>query len=135
MPKPSSIPLALVNASVAGAKAQRRAFTAAYKLSIVEQADQCTEPGQLEALLRREGLYSSHLAKWRKQLRLRGREGLGANRRGRKPTRDAKDARIAELEAKAARLEKKLAIAHELIGLQKKVSQLLGIALPSDETP
>jgi transposase len=135
MPKSSSIPLALVNASAAGAKAQRRAFTAAYKLSIVEQADRCTEPGQLEALLRREGLYSSHLSKWRKQLRLRGSEGLGARRPGRKPTRDASALRIAELEAKAARLEKKLAIATELLALQKKGSQLLGVALPSDETP
>jgi transposase len=135
MPKPLSIPLALVNASAAGATPKRRAFTAAYKLSIVEQADRCTEPGQLEALLRREGLYSSHLSKWRKQLRLRGSQGLAATRPGRKPTRDPKDARIAELEAKAARLEKKLAIANELLAMQKKLSQLLGIALPSDETP
>jgi transposase len=135
MPKPSSVPLALVNASAAGSKARRRAFTAAYKLSVVEQADRCTEPGQLEALLRHEGLYSSHLSKWRKQLRLRGSEGLGARRPGRKPTRDASALRIAELEAKAARLEKKLAIANELLALQKKVSQLVGIALPGDETP
>jgi transposase len=135
MPKPPSIPLALVNAPAAGPTPRRRAFTAAYKLSIVEQADRCTEPGQLEALLRREGLYSSHLSKWRKQLRLRGSQGLAATRPGRKPTRDAKDARIAELEAKAARLEKKLVIATELLALQKKVSQLLGIALPGDETP
>ena len=135
MPKPSSNPLALVNASPAGAEPKRRAFTAAYKLSIVEQADRCTAPGQLEALLRREGLYSSHLSKWRKQLRLRGSEGLGAARPGRKPTRDPKDARIAELEAKAARLEKKLVVANELLALQKKVSQILGIALPGDETP
>ena len=135
MPKPSSAPLDLVNAQAAGPKPWRRAFTAAYKLSIVEQADRCTEPGQLEALLRREGLYSSHLSKWRKQLRLRGREGLAASRPGRKPTRDPKDARIVELEAKAARLEKKLLVANELLAMQKKLSQLLGIALPGDETP
>jgi transposase len=133
MPKPSSVPLALVNASAAGSKAQRRAFTAASKLSIVEQADRCTEPGQLEALLRREGLYRSHRSTWRKPLRLRGSEGLGARRPGRKPTRDTNALRIAELEAKAARLEKKLAIANELLALQKKVSQLVGLTLPSDE--
>jgi transposase len=134
MPKPSSVPLALVSGAATSPKG-RRAFTAAYKLSIVEQANACTEPGQLEALLRREGLYSSHLSKWRKQLRLHGSQGLAATRPGRKPTRDAKDARIAELEAKAARLEKKLAVASELLALQKKLSQLLGIALPGDETP
>ncbi|HEV2742651.1 MAG TPA: hypothetical protein VGV91_05820 [Rubrobacter sp.] len=135
MPKPSSVPLALVNAPAAGPAPRRRAFTAAYKLSIVEQADRCTEPGQLEALLRREGLYSSHLSKWRKQLRLRGSEGLAATRPGRKPTRDPKDVHIAELEAKAARLEKKLLVANELLAMQKKLSQLLEIALPGDETP
>jgi transposase-like protein len=135
MPKPSSIPLSLVNAPEAAKLPQRRTFTAAYKLSIVEQANACTESGQLEALLRREGLYSSHLAKWRKQLRLRGSQGLSAARPGRKPTREASAVRIAELEAKTARLEKKLLIATELLALQKKVSQLLGIALPGDETP
>ena len=134
MPKPSSVPLALVSGAAPPSKG-RRAFTAAYKLSIVEQANACTEPGQIEALLRREGLYGSHLSKWRKQLRLRGSEGLAATRPGRKPTRDANAERIAELEAKATRLEKKLAVATELLALQKKLSQLLGVALPSDETP
>lgn len=139
MPKPSSVPLTLApspaDAPPRPAKPSRRTFSAAEKLRLVQAADACTERGQIEALLRREGLYSSHLAAWRKALALRGREGLGEAKPGRKPTRDPKDARIAELEAKTARLERKLRVADELLALQKKVSQLVGVALPSDETP
>jgi transposase-like protein len=105
----------------------RRTFSPADKLRIVRAADACTERGQIEALLRKEGVYSSHLSFWRKQLALHGSEGLGGGKAGRKPSHDAKDARIAALEKHAARLEKRLAVAEQLIELQKKVSDLLAL--------
>ena len=112
---------------------ERRSFTAAEKLRIVREAAACTERGAVAALLRREGIYSSHLAAWRKQLELYGSEALTGRKRGRKPKRDAKDLRIAELEKRAARLEAKLELAQKLIALQKKASEILGIDLATDE--
>jgi transposase-like protein len=105
-------------------KQTRRVFTAAEKLRILEEADAC-ERGQLGEVLRRHGIYSSHLVSWRKQLRLRGREGLGPQKPGRKAKRDNKDARIAELEKKLARSEKQLSVAKSVIEFQKKVSAML----------
>lgn len=112
---------------------KRRRFTAAEKLRIVRAAAACTERGDVHALLRREGIYSSHLAAWRKQLALSGSEGLGMRKRGRKPKHDAKDRRIAELEKHTARLEAKLSLAGKLIALQKKASEILGIELASED--
>lgn len=112
---------------------KRRSFTAAEKLRIVREAAACTERGAIEALLRREGIYSSLLTAWRKQLGLRGSEGLAARKPGRKQKLDAKDVRIRELEKRAARLEAKLSLAEKLIALQKKASELLGIELTSDD--
>lgn len=111
---------------------KRRSFPASEKLRIVREAAACTQRGQLEALLRREGIYSSHLAAWRKQLALHGSEALAGRKPGRKPKLDPKDRRIAELEKRAARLEEKLALAEKLIDLQKKVSAILGINLATD---
>ena len=111
---------------------RRRFFTAAEKLRLVRAAAACTERGDIEALLRREGIYSSLLASWRKQIGLHGTEALAGRKRGRKPKQDAKDLRIAELEKRAARLEAKLLLAEKLIDLQKKVSAILGINLSSD---
>lgn len=111
------------------AKPQRRVFTAAYKVQILREIDACTVPGQVGAILRREGLYSSHVANWR-----RARES-GAlahpTKRGRRPDPAAK--RIAELEKLNKRLERKLAHAEALIDLQKKVSALLGVTLASQD--
>ena len=112
---------------------KRRSFSAAEKLRIVREAAACTERGDIEALLRREGIYSSLLAAWRKQLALHGSEALAGRKPGRKPKQDAKDRRIAELEKRSARLEAKLALAEKLIDLQKKVSAILGINLTTDE--
>lgn len=134
MPKPSNVSVAHAVAAEAPPKRPRRDFSAAEKLRIVEEANACTEPGQIAALLRREGIYSSHLATWRKKLRLKGSEGLGVAKPGRKPSRDDRDKRIEELERKAAHLEKKLALAQQLLALQKKASELLGIDLATDET-
>ena len=114
---------------------RRRFFSASEKQRILSEAAACLkrgERGAVEALLRREGIYSSHLTAWRKQLALRGREGLVAQKPGRKPKLDAKDKRIAELEKRAARLEAKLSLAEKLIDLQKKVSAILGIDLARD---
>jgi transposase len=112
---------------------KRRSFTAAEKLRIVREAAACTERGGIEALLRREGIYSSLLSSWRKQLDLRGSEALAVRKPGRKPKLDAKDRRILELERRTARLEAKLALADKLIALQKKASELLGVELATDE--
>lgn len=112
---------------------KRRKFSAAEKLRIVREAAACTQRGDIEALLRREGIYSSLLTAWRKQLALHGSEALAGRKPGRKPKQDAKDRRIAELEKRSARLEGKLALAEKLIDLQKKVSAILGINLTSDE--
>jgi transposase-like protein len=109
----------------------RRRFTAEQKLRIIEEADAC-ERGQLGDVLRKHGIYHSHLVSWRDQLRRHGREGMAAQKPGPKPSRDAKDERIAELEKKLARAEKKLSVAASVIEFQKKVSVMLGVDL--DET-
>jgi transposase-like protein len=110
----------------------RRSFSAAEKLRVVREAAACTQRGEVEALLRREGIYSSLLTAWRKQLALHGSEALAGRKPGRKPKLDAKDRRIAELEKRAERLEAKLSLAEKLIDLQKKVSAILGLNLAID---
>lgn len=117
------------------AKAERRRFTAEYKRKILKEADACTKPGELGALLRREGLYSSLLATWR-AARQRGEiSGLNPKKRGPKGRiRDLRDKRIAELERENRRLKRRAARAEALVEVQKKLSEILGIDLPeSDE--
>ncbi len=111
------------------AKAQRRKFTADYKLGIVEEADHATDPGAIGALLRREGLYSSHLVEWRR-LREAGALGALSKKRGRKPTCNPVAEENCKLKAELAQVKKKLQQAEIIIDVQKKVSALLGIALP-----
>ena len=111
------------------AKAQRRKYTAAEKLSIVERAEAAKEEGGIGALLRQEGLYSSQLAEWRRQ-RDEGALGALGQKRGRKPSRDSRDEEIAKLRAQVGRLEQKLEQAALIIDVQKKVATLLGISLP-----
>ena len=114
------------------AKAERRRFTMEYKRRVLQEADGCTKSGELGALLRREGLYSSHLASWR-SARARGElSGLSAKKRGpkaRTPHPDAK--RILQLERENRRLRARAERAEALIELQKKVAALLGNELPS----
>ena len=116
------------------AKAQRRRFTAEYKLKIVREADGCTKPGELGALLRREGLYSSNLVEWRRA-RERG-ELLNAPKRGRKPATavDPSAKRVADLERQNAKLLARAERAEALVELQKKVAALLGNPI-KDEMP
>jgi transposase len=114
---------------------RRRFFSASEKQRILGEAAVCLrrgERGAVAALLRREGIYSSALTAWRKQLAIRGGEGLVAHKPGPKPKLDAKDRRIANLEKRAAWLEGKLSLAQKLIDLQKKVSAILGIDLATD---
>ena len=115
-------------------KASRRRFTAKYKLGILEEADHC-EPGRIGALLRREGLYSSHLTTWRRQHEAGALEALGPRKRGRKAkVRDARAQRVEELERENERLRQRLAQAETIIEVQKKVSSLLGITLNLPES-
>jgi len=116
------------------AKAKRRRFTAEYRLRILKEADACKNTGDLGALLRREGLYSSNLVTWRKQRDARALSGMKAVRRGPKPK--AADPRVKQLEKENARLQRRLKQAEAIIEVQKKVAEILGIPLksqPDDE--
>ena len=115
------------------AKPRRRRFTAAEKLRVLREADRCKRPGELGALLRREGLYSSHLSTWRAARQRGDLVGLTPRPRGPKPQRpDPRDRKIAELERELRRVTTRMERAEGLIAVQKKVSQLLGIPLESD---
>ena len=110
-------------------KAQRRTFSAEYKLRILAEADGCKERGQIGALLRREGLYTSHLEKWRRQRERGMLQGLAPQKRGRKP--DVQAAEVARLQRENDALRARLERAEYIIAVQKKVAQLLG-TLPSE---
>jgi transposase-like protein len=112
------------------AKPKRRTFTAAYKRRIVEEAAAC-EHGEVAALLRRERLYSSHLAKWRTQFAEGGVKAL-SSKRGPKP-RDRSAAEIDKLRKTNARLQKKLEQAELIIEVQKKVSALFAIGTSEED--
>jgi transposase-like protein len=116
------------------AKAQRRRFTAAEKLRVLREADRCTKPGELSALLRREGLYSSHLSAWRAARKGGELAGLTPRPRGpkAKPV-DPRDKKIAELERQTRKLQARLERAEGLIELQKKVAAILSEPLTDDE--
>jgi transposase-like protein len=109
------------------AKAQRRSFTAEYKRRILKEADACTTPGAVGALLRREGLYSSHLVEWRRA-RARGElAALTPKKRGRKPTPvDPRDRKLAELERQLAHMTGRAERAEALVEAQKNLAALLG---------
>lgn len=106
----------------------RRRFTAAYKLRIVEEADRCTEPGEVGRLLRREGLYASNLTAWRKAARS-GSLGALSKKRGRKAERNPLEDKVSRLEREKARLENELRKARLIIDVQGKVAGLLGLSL------
>ena len=130
--KPSEMDTEII-AATRNDRCQRRRFSVEEKLRILREADTCTERGELTALLRQEGLYSSHLTQWRNQLESQGIEGLEPKKAGRKPIKDAKDREIEKLKRKTAKLEKELDLATKLIDLQKKAHEILGIALPRIE--
>jgi transposase len=112
---------------------KRRRFAASEKLRLLKAAEAALatgERGALEALLRKEGIYSSHLSAWRQQLGARGASGLATQKPGRKPKLDDKDRQLLAMTKELAVVKRKLLIANGLISLQKKAHEILGIALP-----
>jgi transposase-like protein len=111
-------------------QAKRRTFTAGYKARILAEADACTRPGEIGELLRREGLYTSHLTYWRKQRKEGALKELGRPR-GRKPA-DRREQEIAELRRRAERAEAELEKAKKVIEIQGNLSALLEQMLGTD---
>ena len=129
MPKPRSKKTEVV-AAPEHDRRQRRRFTPDERERILREADACTQRGELGKLLRREGIYSSHLSNWRAARKREGLAGLQDKRPGPKPTKDAKDRQIEQQQKRIAKLEKELRISRALIELQEKAHEVLGIALP-----
>jgi transposase-like protein len=116
-------------------KPERRVYSAEYKLKILAQADACTEPGQLGQLLRREGLYSSTLTRWRRQRAEGAVGGLKPKQRGRKARPVSPDAEeLRRLQAENERLTERLRQAEAIIEVQKKISDVLGILPNTDRS-
>jgi transposase len=132
VPKPKSKRTEVV-ATSANDRRQRRRFSAEDKVRILAEAEACTARGEIGELLRREGIYSSHLTRWRAARDKHGAAGLASQRPGRKPSKDAKDRLIAKLERDNARLERETRIQQGLIDLQIKAHEILGVALPRVE--
>jgi transposase-like protein len=117
-------------------KAKRRAFTVEYKRKIVKEAEACKGPGEIGALLRREGLYSSHLTTWR-QARDRGELAPGAATKKRGPKAapvDPRDKKIAELERQIAKVTTRAERAEAIAEIQKKLAALFGRPFPNEES-
>lgn len=113
------------------AKAKRRTFTAAYKREIVRRADACKVPGEIGALLRREGLYSSHLTVWRQEVERQELAALEPKKRGPKARLvDPREQEMLLLRRENTALKTRIERAELIIEIQKKVSMILGIELP-----
>lgn len=112
------------------AKAKRKRFTAAEKLRILREVEACRGTGEIGALMRREGIYSSYLTTWRKQRELGELDGLAPHKRGPKPNPEAIE--LAKLRREHARLQERLRRAELIIDVQKKVARMLGETI---ETP
>jgi len=112
-------------------KAQRRQYTAEYKLRILREVEACQGSGEIGALLRREGVYSSNLTNWRRQRERGELDGLSAHKRG--PKVDPQAAELARLKRENERLQERLRKAELIIEVQKKVAQILGV--PIEEEP
>lgn len=108
-------------------KAKRRQFSAKYKLAILDEV--AKKPGQVGAILRREGLYSSHLTSWRRQRREGSLKALASKKRGRKG-KSAAELENEKLQRRVAQLERELEKANTVIDAQKKLAEILGITLP-----
>ena len=116
------------------ATAQRRQFTSGDKRRILDAADHCTQPGEIGALLRKEGIYSSHLTTWRRQRAADERAALEPQKRGRKADpASTEERRVLQLSQENDRLRRKLAQANAIIDVQKKLCNLLGLS--TDEMP
>jgi transposase-like protein len=116
-------------------KTNRRRFSAREKLRILEEADACTEPGEIGALVRREGIYASYLTRWRRARDLGMLNGLKSKKRGPKRTADQKLTKeVDALRRENERLRARLKQAETIIDVQKKLSQILGVELPTEES-
>jgi len=112
------------------AKATRRRFSAEYKLKVLREADACRKPGEIGALLRREGLYSSNLVTWRRQREKGEMSALFPRKRGPAPReKNPLASKVTALEKENVRLKARAERAEALVDLQKKVSEILGIEL------
>ena len=110
------------------ARPKRRSYTAEYKMALVEEAQACTQPGQIGALLRREGLYSSLLSRWRQDYAQGARAGVLGRVRGRPPrTKNPLADELTRTKQENKRLQGELAKAKAIIEAQKKLSELLGL--------
>lgn len=156
MPKPATVPLPVSPSTTVAAPApaassappsdspstprspssrtlKKRTFSAAYKLQILEELTHAP-PGKVAEVLRREGLYSSHLTTWRRALGADGPSGLQPKKTGR-PAKTEETKRVEQLMRRNEQLERELAVARSLLELQKKVSEILGLTLPPSEQP
>lgn len=148
MPKPSTVPLVVASTQDASSAAseppshprpasqrslKKRTFSAAYKLQIVEELKDAP-PAKITEVLRREGLYSSHLSKWRRALGMEGPSGLQPKKTGR-PKKPEEAKQLEQLQRRNEQLERELAVARKLLEVQKKVSEILGLTLPESEMP
>jgi transposase len=116
------------------ATAKRRRYTAEYKRRILQEADACKETGGVGALLRREGLYSSHLTHWREQAASGELAALAPKKRGPQAKAiDPRDRQLAEKDREIAKLQRRAERAEAIVEVQKKVSQLLGMTLPNPD--
>ena len=115
------------------AKAQRRRFTTEYKLRILKEADRTLRPGEIGALLRREGLYASALTAWRAARRRVELAGWASRKRGPKAKRlDSRDRKIAVQEREIAQWKARAQRAEALVEIQKKFSEMVGVPLPEN---
>ncbi len=114
-------------------RAERRQFSGPYKLRILEEVERCTGRGQIGALLRREGLYSSHLSKWRRQRAAGQLQALSPQKRGRK-AQEVEAEGLVRLQRENERLRARLEQAEMIIDVQKKLSRLLGLPVENAET-
>jgi len=109
-------------------KAKRRSFTAEYKRTILDEIAGCRKPGEVGAILRREGLYSSHITKWRMVAQKQTLVALEPKKRG--PKTDPRDLENAQLRRQVAQLQTRAERAELLVEIQKKLSTILGLELP-----
>lgn len=132
-PAPGPVHVVPPNPEVHRDRPTRRTYTAEYKKRILAEHDACSRPGEIGALLRREGLYSSIVSEWGRQRDQAADAALVPRKRGRKARVDPLAERVAQLERDKRRLEERLRKAEIIIDVQKKLSVLLGIQLPDPE--
>lgn len=133
--KPRIVPVALDRPDPqAVTEATRRSFTAEYKLAILDEVAQLSDFDSVGSVLRREGLYATHLHKWKNERKYGALGALGPQPRGPKRSHDKRDTEITRLKAEVARLEAKLSHAQIIIDVQKKISQLLDMSMGEGAT-